>query len=88
MERTVICTTFYGFEKAGHILPDFHLTGPHMEDDVEAPIQRLSSRDPELFDWLESARLNDQKVIYISLGSQINWQPWYVENLYKGILNL
>ena len=36
IRRTLLCNTFYGFDKAIHMPPNVHLTGPHLsiENDV------------------------------------------------------
>lgn len=38
--------------------------------------------------WLTQAQRNGEAVIFISLGSAVQWQPWYVRSIYEGCLAL
>ena len=43
---------------------------------------------PELSQWLDEAHDSRTKVIFVSLGSDVIWQPWYGDIICKGIKEL
>ena len=88
IKRTILCNSFYGLDRAIHMPPNVYLTGPHLTKENEELVVRLQYLDSELADWLNEALQKNEKVIFISLGSMINWQQWYVKELYDGIEKL
>lgn len=38
--------------------------------------------------WLSQALNENKPVVFISLGSEVKWQPWYVKAIYEGCLAL
>ena len=49
--------------------PNIVMTGPLMRP----PDQLTSSLNPELKKFLEDAMANDEPVLYITLGSEVEW---------------
>ena len=43
---------------------------------------------PELSSWLDEAHDSGTKVIFVSLGADVIWQPWYGDVICKGIKEL
>lgn len=77
-----------GFDKATHVPPNFVQTGPIMDPDLTQTRARLDRKDPELAAWMDQANAQNEAIIYISLGSEIIWQQWYIDAFYNGILNV
>lgn len=44
--------------------------------------------EPKLAHFLNHALENKIPVVYITLGSEVVWQKWYVETIWEGIKNL
>ena len=59
-----------------------HLTGPHVDE-----VPALSGRS-ELVQWLDEAHASRTRVILVSLGPDVIWQPWYADMICKGIRDL
>ena len=86
--RLVMSTAYFGFDRAMHLPPNLICTGPVFDDDLTVLQERLESLDPDLNLWLNQAAAANEPVIYISLGSQVRWQPWYIDTFYEALLAL
>lgn len=84
-KRQVISTTFWGFDKAIHLPPNVVLTGPMLSPDLSSALSRLYVVNEPLGAWLDEAEAANETVIYISLGSEVYWMQWYVDNILKGV---
>lgn len=49
---------------------------------------RLQEKDPELYQWLEAATADNEKVVYIGLGTVARWRQWSVDVFYDGLNQL
>lgn len=47
-------------------------------------MKRLYEKHPDLAAWIDEVDIDKAAILLISLGSEVNWQPWYVDHLYKG----
>lgn len=52
-----------------------------MDPDLQEPRERLYRRNPELAKWMDQA----ENIVYVTLGSECQWQQWYVDAFYKGL---
>lgn len=68
-ERTIICVSFFGLDPPMMKPPNVVLTGPLMRSDD----QLQSSIGPELKQFLDDAMVNEEPVLYITLGSEVIW---------------
>lgn len=41
-----------------------------------------------MYDWLEDAHQKNQKVIFITIGSECGWEPWSIDAMKKGLIYL
>lgn len=81
---TIISPSFWGFQYLTHLPPNVVLTGPILVDDESAYQDNLRRKDAELSRWLDDALEKNELVAYITLGSEIVWQQWYVDVMYEG----
>lgn len=88
IKRTVLCNSFYGFDKSIHLPPNVYLTGPHLQKENEELKDLIYNLDRPLAQWLDDAHAKNEKVLYVSLGSELNWGSWYVDAIYRGIVQL
>ena len=58
------------------------MTGPHVDD-----VPALSGHS-DLVQWLDEAHASRTRVILVSLGPDVIWQPWYADMICKGIRDL
>ena len=82
----VMSNSFFGLDQPIHKPPNVIMTGPLLE--INSNLKSIKELNPELAAWLYRATLNDEDVIYISLGSEVWVKPWYVNALYQGCLEL
>lgn len=53
--------------------PNFHLTGPNIKPNSDDMIAQLKAKDPNIFEFLEDARAANQKIIFITIGTECCW---------------
>lgn len=86
--RLVMSTTYFGFDRPVHVPPNLVCTGPVYDRDLTVLQDRLGNIDPQLNMWLTQAIAADEPVVYISLGSQVVWQQWYLDTFYEALNTL
>lgn len=75
-KRMVISPIYPGFDKAMHLQPNWVQCGPIMDPDLTEVRARLGRKNADLEQWMNDAMANGEDCIYISLGSECEWQPW------------
>lgn len=80
--RVMFMTTFWGFEQPTHLPPNIVLVGPTLRENSDDFVDRLKTAAPDLLNWIEKAK---DGVIYITLGSEVEWQQWYIDSIFGGI---
>ena len=80
----VICNTFWGLEQPQALPPNFVVSGP-LYTAQENLIPQLIEKDKELYDWLQKTLDDKQDVIYISIGTEVQWQQWSIDAVYAGV---
>lgn len=85
-KRTHILTSFWGFDSPAHVAPNVHLTGPFFNGDSsqEELVKRLHEKDPDLGAWINEVDIEKEAVLFVTLGSEVIWQEWYMDRMYKG----
>ena len=68
-ERCVLLNTFWGYERAQCLPPNFVVTGPLFKTRGNVATS-LAEKDKELHKWLNQALLEKQKVVYVSIGTE------------------
>lgn len=86
--RLVLTNTFFGFDRAVHVPPNLVCTGPVMQPDITSIDERLEAISADLHLWLTQAVNDGKPVVFISLGSEVKWQPWYVKAFYEGCISI
>lgn len=86
--RYLISNSFFGFDPPLHKPPNWDFYGPAMTPDLSNIHGRLAASSPEIAEWMTAAEEAGQVVIFISLGSEIIWQQWYVDAFYNGCIEL
>ena len=81
-KRMQITPIFPGFDRALHIQPNLVQVGPILDPDQTVPLGRLERANKELFDWMNEAQAAGEDIIYITLGSEVEWQQWYIDAFY------
>ena len=51
-------------------------------------IPQLIEKDKALYDWLEKAHAAGEDVIYVSIGTEVQWKQWSVDTIYAGLKEL
>jgi hypothetical protein len=77
----VLINSFWGFEKAMELPPNYVMTGPLMKPAGDLlPI--LEEKDQGLFEWLNKAEKDGKDVVYVSIGSECKWQQWSIDAIH------
>lgn len=53
--RITICNSFFGLDKPALLPPNFNMVGPLIKQSDEDMMKNLQEKDPDLFEWVESA---------------------------------
>ena len=80
-------TSYIGLDRAMCMPPNFKLIGSISRAPGEM-MKLLQEKDIKLFEWLEEANANNIDVVYITLGSIIEYEKWLVNTLYEGLKKL
>ena len=80
----VILNTFWGLEKPQSLPPNFVVTGP-LFTPSDSLLPQLIEKDKALYDWLEAAHAAKEDVIYVSIGTEVQWKQWSVDTIYAGL---
>lgn len=72
--RIVICNSFFGLDKPCSLPPNVNLVGPLVKQSEDDMMKNLREKDPVLFEWVEEAANRNEKIIYITIGSECIWQ--------------
>ena len=83
-EQTVMFNSFFGLEKPLCLPPNYRLTGPIGKPPAQL-IESFKKKDMSMYEWMEDALAKNEPVVYVSLGSMCQWQPWTVNAMYKGL---
>jgi len=86
-DKVWMITSYIGLEKATCIPPNFKLIGTIGRAPGEM-MKLLKEKDIKLFEWLEEAHAKNIDVVYITLGSMIEYEKWSVNTLYQGLEKL
>lgn len=84
-QRMVISPIYPGFDKTCHLQPNWVQCGPIMDPDLTECRARLGRKNEDLEQWMNDAMSNGEDCIYISLGSECEWQPWQADAFVKGM---
>ena len=64
------------------------MTGPNLKPDTTDYMANLKQKDKHIFDWLEDALQKNEKVIYVTIGSECQWQDWSIKAVKSGVEEL
>ena len=81
-------STFYGLEETYLLPPNIHLTGPNIKDDNADHNRALQEKDPKIYEWLQDALEKNQKVIYLTIGSECYYVDWSIKAVKEGLIML
>ena len=77
--------SFFGVDKPICLPPNLKFVGS-----IGKPANQLEDQlremDPELFNFLEQAHNNNEFIVYVSLGSLIEWQKWSIDSVFEGLM--
>lgn len=79
--------SYFGLEKPLCLPPNFKLIGNINKEPTQL-VEALKQKDMDLYNWLEDAVTKNETVVYVSLGTVCQWQPWSVNAIHKGLKQL